>query len=202
MSFRFRDVAIDDLDAILALNRMAGISVAAIDRTTLLDYYENAVYFRIAETEGGIAGFLIGTDHTAQIGNPGFDWFRARHAEFAYIDRIVIASDYRGHGLGRVFYADMTSFAEVRVPVLGCQVSLSPRDDVSLLFHASLGFHEVAQLARDEHRIGVMERALCSYPFVREHYLERDDGALPALPWLTERVPPAPASPAYRVGCG
>lgn len=191
MSLRFRDAAFDDLDLVLESSRAAGVSVAAIDHPTLVRCFESATYFRIAEVDGEYAGFLIGVDHHAELDSPGFRWFRERHPAFAFIDRIVIAPRFRGHGLGRVFYADMTSFAEVRVPVLGCQVSLEPRDDASLLFHATMGFHETAQLVgNDGHRLGVMERMLCSYPFVRQRYLEPERGKLPDLPWLSTRALP------------
>lgn len=192
MSFRFRDAGVDDLDVILELNLVAGVSVAPLDRPALQDYFATAAYFRIVEQDGRIAGFLIGTDHSARTGNAGFRWFRERHPAFVYIDRIVVAAPFRGHGLGRVLYADLTSYAEVRVPVLGCQVSLDPADDTSLLFHASLGFKEVAQLAdAGGARLGVMERTLCSFPFVRERYLDDDGPGLPDQPWLASRpVPP------------
>lgn len=201
MSFRFRDVAFDDLDTIQEFNRMAGVSVAPIDRSTLIDWFETASYFRVAEIDGDVAGFLIGSDHNAPIGNAGFRWFRERYPAFAYIDRIVVAERYRGHGLGRILYADIISFAEVRVPVLGCQISLEPQDDASFMFHASLGFHEVAQLASARWgRVSVMERGLCSYPFVRQRYLEEGSETLPNVPWLADRAMPVATMPILRTG--
>lgn len=201
MSFLIRDAAPEDLPTILAMNQEAGVSVADIDRDMLDCHYTNAAYFRVAESDGRLAGFLIGFDHEAGTGNAGYLWFRERQAAFAYIDRIVVAPEYRGHGLGRVLYADMISFAEVRVPVLGCQVSLEPRDNASLMFHASLGFKEVAQLPVAEGRIGVMERQLCSFPYIHDTWLSggRD---LPDLPWLADRILPDPQWPRKRVGCG
>lgn len=192
MSLRFRDARLADLDTIFALNQQAGISVTAIDRPILLQRFHSAAYFRVAESNGSVAGFLIGSDQDDDWGNTGFQWFKARHRRFAYIDRIVIARPYRGHGLGRVLYADMISFAEVRVPTLGCQVSLEPRDNASMLFHASMGFGEVAQLSGTESgRLAVMERALCSYPFVNENYYSDGCVTLPALPWLAARQMPS-----------
>ncbi len=191
MSLRFRDARLADLDTIFALNQQAGISVTAIDRPILLQRFHSAAYFRVAESNGSVAGFLIGSDQDDDWGNTGFQWFKTRHRRFAYIDRIVIAQPYRGHGLGRVLYADMISFAEVRVPTLGCQVSLEPRDNASMLFHASMGFSEVAQLSGTHGgRLAVMERALCSYPFVNENYYADGHVALPALPWLAARQMP------------
>ena len=199
MSFRFRDARYDDLDAIADLNDTAGISVAPLERERLDELYRTACYFRVAFTDDTLAGFLIGTDRGASHGNAGFRWFRERHARFVYIDRIVVAGPFRGHGLGRILYADLLSYAEVRVPVLGCQVSLQPRDDASVLFHASLGFHEVTQLTTsDGVRIGVMERSLCSYAYVRDRYLLEDGHSLPHLPWLAARERPSPAA----MACG
>ncbi|TCS95351.1 hypothetical protein EDC25_11840 [Pseudofulvimonas gallinarii] len=201
MSFIFRDAAPEDLPTILAMNGQAGVSVAAMDRDMLDCHFANAAYFRVAECDGGLAGFLIGFDHEAGTGNAGYLWMRERQPAFAYIDRIVVAPAFRGHGLGRVLYADIISFAEVRVPVLACQVSLEPHDNASLMFHASMGFKEVAQLAVPEGRIGVMERTLCSFPFVRDTYLA-GGGHLPDLPWLAARELPDAEIPTRRVGCG
>jgi uncharacterized protein len=201
MTLRLRDATSHDLDPILELNRMAGVSVAAIDRSALAGCFASAAYFRVAEIDGGLAAFLIGTDQAGCDGNAGFAWFQQRHPAFLYIDRIVVAEPFRGHGLGRVLYTDLISFAEVRVPVLGCQVSLEPRDQASLLFHASLGFQEVAQLAGpDGRRLGVMERALCSFGFVRDQYLRDGRDGLPTLPWLAGRSRQPDARP-YLAGC-
>ncbi len=201
MSFIFRDAVPEDLPAILALNQQAGVSVAPIDRGMLDCHFANAAYFRVAECDGGLAGFLIGFDHEAGTGNAGYRWLCERQPAFVYIDRIVVAPAFRGHGLGRVLYADIISFAEVRVPVLACQMSLEPHDNASLMFHASMGFKEVAQLSVPEGRIGVMERGLCSFPFVRDTYLSSGRG-LPDLPWLARRELPDTEWPTRRVGCG
>jgi predicted GNAT superfamily acetyltransferase len=201
MTIRLRDATGHDLDPILELNRMAGVSVAAIDRPALAGCFASAAYFRVAEIDGGLAAFLIGTDQAGCHGNTGFGWFQQRHPAFLYIDRIVVAEPFRGHGLGRLLYTDLISFAEVRVPVLGCQVSLEPRDQASLLFHASLGFQEVAQLAApDGRRLGVMERALCSFGYVQDQYLRDGQAGLPTLPWLADRSRQDDGRP-YLAGC-
>src|SRR5690606_28648209 len=129
MSFIFRDAVPEDLPAILALNQQAGVSVAPIDREMLDCHFANAAYFRFAECDGALAGFLIGFDHDAGSGNAGYCWLCERQPAFVYGDRIVVAPAFRVHGLGRVLYADINSFAEVRVPVLACQMSLEPHDN-------------------------------------------------------------------------
>lgn len=189
MTIKIRDVRENELDAVLALNNAAGPTILPLDMARLRALTEQAAYLRVAEADGHLAGFLIGLRESASYESPNFLWFRERYPEFLYIDRIVIARPYRGVGLGRVFYADVTSFAEVRVPLLACEVFLEPPDDVAVLFHGTYGFHEVGQQMMPvvKRRVSLLAKELCSYAFVRETYLHAS-GELPDQPWLAERV--------------
>jgi predicted GNAT superfamily acetyltransferase len=189
MTLSIRDVQPHDLDSVLALNNAAGSTILPLDAAALRTLYEQASYFRLAEVEGHVAAFLVALREDADYASPNYRWFRERYAEFVYIDRIVVAKPYRGLGLGRVLYADVTSYAETRVPALACEVFLEPRDDVSLLFHGTWGFQEVGQqvMAGVGRRVALLAKTLCSYPYVRDTYLQGPAGRLPDLPWLEER---------------
>ena len=188
MALAIRDVREHDLDAVLALNNNAGPSIIPIDAARLRHLFEIAAYFRVAEVDGHIAGFLIALTPGVAYESANYRWFSARHPEFVYIDRIVIARAQRGLGLGRVFYADAQSYAEVRSPLLCCEVFLDPRDDVSVLFHGTYGFREEGQQTlATGHRVSLLAKELCSWPWVRETYLNGPMGALPALAWLAGR---------------
>jgi len=190
MTIKIRDVRENEFDAVLALNNAAGPTILPLDMTRLRALTEQATYLRVAEADGHLAGFLIGLRESADYESPNFLWFRERYPEFLYIDRIVLARPYRGIGLGRVFYADVTSFAEVRVPLLACEVFLEPPDDVAVLFHGTYGFHEVGQQIMPDvnRRVSLLAKELCSYPFVRDTYLHGPTAALPNQPWLAERA--------------
>jgi predicted GNAT superfamily acetyltransferase len=189
MALAIRDVREHDLDSVLALNNAAGPGILPIDTVRLRHLYEVAAYFRVAEVDGHIGGFLVALRPDADYDSPNFAWFRGRFTDFVYIDRIVIARPYRGHGLGRVFYADVQSYAEVRSPHLTCEVFLDPPDDVSVLFHGTYGFREEGQQTLPSgHRVSLLAKELCSYPWVRERWLDGGDGELPAVPWLAERT--------------
>lgn len=194
MALAIRDVREHDLDAVLALNNEAGTGILATDRDRLRRLYEIAHYFRIAEQDGRIVGFLIAMRPAAEHTSPNFRWFQAHYESFVYIDRIVIASEFRGHGLGRVFYCDVQSYAEVRVPLLTCEVFLEPRNDQTVLFHGTMGFQEVGQqkMGAAGPKVSLLARELPSFPFVRERYLEQD--GLPDVPWLAERARPIDGS--------
>ena len=203
MTIAIRDVHEHELDSVLALNNAAGPTILPLDMARLRALAEQSVYFRVAEADGHLAGFLIALREDAAYDSPNFLWFRERYPEFLYIDRIVIARPYRGLGLGRVFYADVTSFAEVRVPLLACEVFLEPRDDVSVLFHGIYGFHEVGQqmMPTVNRRVALLAKELCSYAFVRDTYLRGPTAALPSQPWLAERAH-APSPLAARAAGG
>lgn len=187
MSLTVRDVQAHELDAILALNNAAGSTILPLDRAGIGRLVDYACYLRVAEADGQLAGFLLALREGTQYESSNYRWFSERYPEFVYIDRIVIARPFRRLGLGRVFYADVTGFAEVRVPVLTCEVFLEPRDDISVLFHGTYGFQEVGQQTMQGvgRRVALLAKDLCSYPFVRDTYLR--GGGLPDVPWLAER---------------
>jgi predicted GNAT superfamily acetyltransferase len=189
MALAIRDVREHDLDAVLALNNTAGRSILALDTERLRYFYEHADYFRVAEIDGHLAGFLIALRDSRAYDSPNYLWFGERYPSFVYIDRIVIANAYRRHGLGRIFYCDVNSYAEVRVPLLTCEVFLEPADDVVVLFHGTYGFQEVGQQRMDGGpQVSLLAKDLPSYAYVRDTYLEHD--GLPDLPWLAGRDRP------------
>lgn len=199
MPLVIRDVREHELDQVLALNNNAGPSILPIDSARMRHLFAIASYFRVAEIDGHLGGFLIALVPEADYDSPNFAWFKARHDDFVYIDRIVVARAYRGHGLGRIFYADVHSYAEVRSPRLCCEVFLEPRDDVSVLFHGTYGFREEGeQVLPTGHRVSLLGKELCSYPFVRDRYARDGRIALPGVPWLAERAMPASTRDATR----
>ena len=183
-----RDVREHELDSVLALNNAAGPAILPLDAARLSAFFETAEYFRVAERDGTMAGFLVAFGSDASHDSANFRWFRERNPEFLYIDRIVVASTRRGAGVGRVFYGDVQSFAEVRVPRLAAEVFLEGSSHPALLFHGSFGFREVGQhvMPGPTLRAAMLVKELCSYPFVRQAY----DGRLPEQPWLAPRTLP------------
>ncbi|MFC5741857.1 GNAT family N-acetyltransferase [Dyella tabacisoli] len=198
MALAIRDVREHDLDAVLALNNAAGRSILALDATRLRYFFEHADYFRVAEIDGHLAGFLIALREGSDYDSSNYCWFSQRYPQFVYIDRIVIANAYRRHGLGRIFYCDVNSYAEVRVPLLTCEVILEPRDDVVVLFHGTYGFQEVGQQRMSEQgpQVSLLAKDLPSYAYVRDTYLQ--SGGLPDVPWLAERKHLIPSNTTQR----
>ncbi|MCY7355774.1 MAG: GNAT family N-acetyltransferase [Lysobacter sp.] len=182
MSIVVRDVREHELDSVLALNNAAGPAILPLDAAKLRQFYDTAEYFRVAERDGNLAGFLIGLGSTVAHDSANFQWFCKRYPYFLYIDRIAVASRRRGGGLGRAFYADVQSYAELRYPHLACEVFLENGNDPALLFHGSFGFLEVGQnMQGNGVRAAMLMKELCSYQWVHETYGEQ----LPQTPWLS-----------------
>lgn len=192
MSILIRDVREHELDSVLALNNAAGASILPLDAARIRFFHEQADYFRVAEVDGLLAGFLVALDQDAAHDSPNFRWFREHYDRFVYIDRIVVASSRRGAGLGRVFYADLQSYAEVRSPRIACEVFLEPGNDVALLFHGTFGFNEAGRQVMPgvERHVSLLVKEMCSWPWVRDTYGDQ----LPALPWLAGRTLPGRAA--------
>ena len=197
MSIAIRDVREHELDSVLALNNAAGPAILPLDAARLRRFHAEAEYFRVAERDGALAGFLVGFGSDASHDSDNFRWFRERHFRFFYIDRIAVASRRRGGGVGRAFYADVQSYAELRYPELACEVFLEQDSDPALLFHGSFGFREIGQHviatgSGSGRRAAMLMKELCSYPWVRDTY----GAQLPDAPWMP--MPRAVAAPQQR----
>jgi len=191
-SIVIRDVREHELDSVLALNNAAGPAILPLDAARVRGFFDTAEYFRVAERDGTMAGFLVALGSDSEHDSANFRWFRERNPEFLYIDRIVVASRRRGGGVGRAFYADVQSYAELRYPQLACEVFLEHGSDPALLFHGSFGFREVGQHVIDADgrrlRAAMLMKELCSYAWVRETYGD----ALPDAAWVGAPRPTAP----------
>ncbi|MBP7891687.1 MAG: GNAT family N-acetyltransferase [Arenimonas sp.] len=191
MSISIRDAQAHELDAILAMNNAAGSGILPMNQGQIHYFWQHADYFRVAESDDCLVGFLIAMTRDADYESSNFRWFKDHYDAFVYVDRIVIANGQRSAGIGRLFYADVQSFAEMRAPALVAEVFIEDSTHPALLFHGSFGFHEVGQhqLPDSPLRAAMLYKDLCSYPFVLATYGVQ----LPPVDWLQARVKPQPS---------
>jgi predicted GNAT superfamily acetyltransferase len=188
MSIMIRDVQEHELDAILAMNNAAGSGILPMNKTQIHYFWKHADYFRVAESDSCLVGFLVALDQNATYESSNFHWFKERYTQFIYVDRIVIAKGQRNTGIGRLIYADVLSFAEVRAPAIVAEVFMEQSTHPALLFHGGFGFHEVGQhqLQGNPLRAVMLFKELCSYSFVNQTYGQN----LPQTSWLQSRHRP------------
>jgi len=159
---RIRAVGPGDLARVETLNVAAIPHVNGIPRDLFERFRRQAAYFRVAERDGEIVGFLVALTPDADYASPNFLWFRERYDSFLYIDRIVVDEVARGSGLGTLFYRDLERVArEHDIPRLTCEVNLRPPNEGSLRFHERFGFEVVGRLETEG---GAKEVALMVCP--------------------------------------
>ena len=121
--------------------------VSELQYPAVREFWETAPYFKVARDafDGGLRGFLIALTPEAEYASPNFRWFQAHYQNFCYVDRIVVAPEARGQGLGQVFYHDLQTVSRATARRLTCEVNLDPPNEGSMRFHARFGFVEVGQ---------------------------------------------------------
>jgi predicted GNAT superfamily acetyltransferase len=153
--FQFRVATRSDFPAILALNYQSEEFLSPLDLPKLIRISNEASFFQVAIAEESVAGFLLALLPKADYDNPNFLWFKARYADFLYIDRIVISEYFRGRHLATQFYADLQAQAiALGVPQLVCEIHIDPPNLVSLRFHQKQGFAEVGQQSVEDPQTG------------------------------------------------
>ncbi|HEX4984052.1 MAG TPA: GNAT family N-acetyltransferase [Ilumatobacteraceae bacterium] len=140
-----------DLDRVLTINESGVPGVGPIDAARLEHLVDESCMTLVATVDGPIAeivaGFCIVLGPGADYGSVNYRWFSERYDDFVYLDRVAIAPEFQGRGLGRALYDEVERRAEAAWFTL--EVNLRPRNDGSLAFHERLGFVEVGQLETD-----------------------------------------------------
>jgi len=139
-----RPACADDFEAILRLNSEAVTATSPLDEAGLARLDGHAVFHRVAEVDGTVGAFLIAIREGAGYDSVNYRWFMDAYERFLYVDRIVVAAEYRRAGLGAALYDDLFGFArQVDEPLVTCEINIEPPNDASHRFHARRGFAEV-----------------------------------------------------------
>ena len=142
-----------DYAAVLAMNEGALPHVSSLTKSEFSVLAGQCFYFGVALVDGAVAGFLMALRPGEDYRSLNYRWFCERYENFVYIDRIVVAPQFNGIGIGRALYADVERAARGVAPILTCEVNLNPPNPESVAFHKKLGFAEVGQLVADEGKL-------------------------------------------------
>jgi len=144
-----RPVRDTDTAQLLALNTAAVPAVNDLDTDQLAALLRagHSATAVVADTEPDtVLGFVILFAAGADYASENYRWFSARTDDFLYLDRIVVAPEHRGLGLGALLYSAVFDTARaIGADVVFCEVNLKPANPESLAFHARLGFTEIGQ---------------------------------------------------------
>ena len=155
-----RDVNVDDLLDVLAVNERSVPSMNSLTMERMRWFADTAAYFRVAESSGSIAGFLICMAPEAPYRSPNFLWLQERYWDFLYIDRVAVSAQFRRRGIAGTLYRDAAATAPSRFRMLACEVNLRPRNRESLRFHERYGFEPVGTQDHGDVEVQYMIRSL------------------------------------------
>ena len=187
MSIVIRDVREHELDSVLALNNNAGLAILPLDSARLRRFYEQAEYFRVAERDGNLAGFLVGFGADAG----------PRQQQLRLVPRalpaVLLHRPHRGgqppprRWRGPRVLRRRAELRRAALSAAGLRSLPRPRRRPGPAVPWQLRLQ--ARSARTsmpeaDVRASMLMKELCSYPWVRETYGD----ALPDLPWARSRL--------------
>lgn len=151
-----------DYPAIHQINEASVPAVSSISIDELQTLAGQGCYFGSVWVERNCAGFLMAMRPGADYASPHYQWFSREYPDFVYVDRIAVAAQYKGLGLGRALYQDLVRAITGTSPLITCEVNLRPPNPDSFAFHTKLGFVEVGQLESEAgmKRVSLMTKKL------------------------------------------
>ncbi|NMR20570.1 GNAT family N-acetyltransferase [Cellulomonas fimi] len=144
---RPRPVEPADLPALAAMNDAAAPAVNRLGLDGLAVHVPRCDLAVVIDDDGGSpAGFLLALAPGADYDSENYRWFSSHRPGSLYVDRIVVAPDTHGQGLGRALYAAADECAAaLGLGEITCEVNLEPPNPGSLAFHSRLGFTQVGE---------------------------------------------------------
>lgn len=150
-----------DWPAILALNHDAVQFTGVMDAARLEKLAGWACYLRVVERDGAVIAFLMGFREGTDYDSPNYLWFCERFTNFHYVDRVVVAPQFRGQRIADLIYDDFEAFARTNgAPSIACEVNVEPPNPVSLKFHDKRGFREVGRNSYAGKIVAMLEKSL------------------------------------------
>jgi len=143
---RILPVTSEHFAAILALNEASVEVLAPLSaaRLELLDSLASFHRVALGDDTDGVIGFVLAFGSDVRHDSVNFRWFAARYPSFLYVDRVVVASDRRGTGVGRALYEDLFAFARrAGYERVTCEIDADPPNPASERFHDGFGFREI-----------------------------------------------------------
>ena len=163
-----RHATADDANTITALNEVFVSVTSPMDGERFRELFELSRFCLVAEAPNEVLGFVMAMKNGAPYDNGNYKWFDDRVSDMVYVDRIVLASEARGQGVGRLLYRYLSELAlGACCSVMTAEMDIDPPNAHSVHFHRMLGFAEIGQRTLDSgKRVSMQSVALSEATFV------------------------------------
>jgi len=144
---RLRVMREADIPAVAALNSAADPEVNDVGEEGLHDLFGMCDVALVAtDPAGEIVAFVMSLGPGHPYTSENYLWFEGRGVRHQYVDRIVVAPNAKGIGIGSALYASVLERARERGAVeVTCEVNVDPPNPSSIAFHERLGFRRLAE---------------------------------------------------------
>lgn len=99
----------------------------------------------VIDVDGLVAGFVVtvpaGTAYDSEL----YRWFSERYVDYLYLDRVVVADEFRRRGIADAVYDEIGS-RSARHGLFTLEVNSEPPNEPSLAFHRRRGFQSVGEV--------------------------------------------------------
>ena len=135
-----------DASQIAELNNVFVSVTSPMDAQRFLELFDLCSYCLVVDDGERLLGFVIAMRNAAPYNNANYQWFETRVQHMVYVDRIVLAADARGQGLGHQLYDELSTMALADgCKVMTAEMDIEPPNTHSLHFHGKRGFLEHGQ---------------------------------------------------------
>ena len=157
-----------DASQIAELNEVFVAVTSPMDARRFLELFDLCSYCLVVDDGERLLGFVIAMRNEAPYDNGNYQWFETRLRDMVYVDRIVLAEDARGQGLGHQLYDELSAMALADgCKVMTAEMDIDPPNAHSVHFHRMLGFAEIGQRTLDiGKRVSMQSVALSAATFV------------------------------------
>lgn len=151
---QIRAASRSDAEAILVINRAGTPGVSLLSPAALAELFALSSALRVAHITGELIGYVIALAATTDYDGDEFRWFQGCYPDFLYIDQVAVAPQWRRATVGTLLYQDIEAYAQRQgIRRITCEVNLEPVNPVSLQFHVTRGYGEVATLTTRDGRL-------------------------------------------------
>lgn len=155
-----RPMTASDHAFVLDLNERHVDLLAPMDEARLRELRGWADRAEIVMHEGEPAGFVLTFGPGTAYDSENYRWFTAEYAEeFYYLDRIVLAEEFRRSGIGRAVYDELERTA-IPFGRMALEVNAEPPNEASLAFHRGRGYVEVGRLGDGGKKVALLAKDL------------------------------------------